>query len=311
MTVVCGTDFSADAGRAAQTAVGLARPAGDELILVHAMELPVADADDSALRTELEEKLAKEARALGPDVRPALRTGKPDEVLVEVARRADARLLVVGSRGRSGAARWLLGSTADRLTRRSPVPLLVARGEPDRFREWALGTRALKILVCVDFEEATEAVVAAARNLCRGGPCSLHVAHAFERPVLPFTIRGPVHPAVQWAELERLVVRELTRLAADLAPERAQEQEERVHLLRGKPAQSLSRFAEEAQVDVMVVGTHGRHGLDRLLIGSVASGVLQRAPCPVFVTPLPQRPAVARIPDPEARPDEPAVPPPE
>lgn len=309
MVIVCGTDFSAGARQAAEIAVGLARPSDEEVVLVHAVELPVAAPDDSALRADVERKLAEEARALGPGVTPVVRVGIPHEVLVEEATRAEARLLVVASRGRSGSARWFLGSTADRLARSSPVPLLVTRGEPDGLRDWTRAARPLKVLVCVDFEEATDAVVAAARSLCSGGPCSIHVAHAFEEPVLPFTFRTPVHPSTQWAELERLVVRELTRLAADLAPKGPPH--ERVHLLRGKPVESLSRFAEEAHVDVMVVGTHGRHGLDRVLLGSVAAGLLQRAPCPVFVTPLPERPSVTQIPDPEARPDEPAVPPPE
>jgi nucleotide-binding universal stress UspA family protein len=63
------------------------------------------------------------------------------------------------------------------------------------------------------------------------------------------------------------------------------------HLKEGDPATEILRLAEERKVDVIVMGTHGRTGLGRLLMGSVAEQIVRKAPCPVLTVRLPQRQA--------------------
>lgn len=317
MAIVCGTDFSEDAKRAARASLGLAGPLGDEVLLVHAMELPtvafiageglvmppaVPPPNLERLKQELDEKLADEARRLGPHVKPVLAIGTPVEALMEEVRRYDARLLVVGSHGTTGAARWLLGSTADRLARSASVPLLVVRGDADRFVAWSQRRRPLKVLVCVDFQDATDSVVSTALSFCTGGDCTFHFAHSFEQTMSPFAVwggGGPSHPSTQSSELEHRVNDELARVAARIPSGTP----DRVHILRGKPAVALARFAREEHFDLIVCGTHSRHGLERMLLGSVAIGLLHRAPCPVVVAPIGPQP----LPRMEPRPEEEAT----
>lgn len=316
MAIVCGTDFSGEAKRAARAAIGIAGPGGDELVLVHAMELPtiaflagdglvvpppVPPPNTDALEKELLQKLTVEARALGPKVRPVLSIGAPEIALLEEVRRYGARLLVVGSHGASGAARWLLGSTADRLARSCPVPLLVVRGDANRFVEWSENRHRLKVLVAVDFDEGTETVISTALDLCRGGESDIHFAHSYVIPRAPFAFRDLAHPSTQFNVLEHRVLDELERLAS-----KTPVPTENIHLLHDKPAQALARLAEEEQFDVVVAGTHGRHGVERLFLGSVAVGLLHRAPCPVVIAPLgPQttRPSVPRPEEPRPEPE--------
>lgn len=308
MAIVCGTDFSEDARRAARAAVGLAGPAGDDVYLVHGLELPtitfiagdgvmvpptIPAPDNEQLRKEVLDKLEAEARSLGPRVKPVLSIGAPEVVLVEEAQRYQARLLVVGSHGASGAARVFIGSTADRLARSSPLPLLVVRGDAARFGEWAQRRRELRVLVCVDFEEATETVVGAALDLCRGGGCSLHLAHAIETPWPFLATTGRAQPAARLAELEGLVGEAM----ADLA-DRRQVPPDRVHILRGKPAAVLAKLAADEAFDLIVAGTHARRGIDRVLLGSVATGLLHRAPCPMLIAPISALPAHPSPPEP-------------
>lgn len=309
MAIICGTDFSEESRRALQAAVSLASARGEEVLLVHAMELPtvafiagegivmppaVPPPTLEAMRDELDRKLADEAKQAGGNVRPVLSIGAPELALLDEAKRYDARLIVVASHGhRSRAARWLLGSTADRLARSSPLPLLVVRGEATGFVDFTRTSRPMKVLVAVDFHEGTDHVIEAALLLCATGMCALHFAHSFEvpTPVSPFATRLPpsAHPATQHAELERLVQDELARLA-----ERTQGAKsgpapsDRMHLLHGKPASEVTRLAREEGFDLIVVGTHSRRGLERLLLGSVATGILHRAPCPVLVAPVPE-----------------------
>jgi universal stress protein A len=58
-------------------------------------------------------------------------------------------------------------------------------------------------------------------------------------------------------------------------------------VLKGTPYEELARFAEENKIDVIVIGTHGRKGLDRMLFGSTAEQVVRLAPCPVLTVRLP------------------------
>lgn len=309
VAIICGTDFSEESRRALQAAVSLAAARGEEVILVHAMELPTVAfiAGDGivmppavppptleSMRGQLDQKLGDEAHRAGENVRPVLSIGAPELSLLDEAKRYSARMIVVASHGhRSRASRWLLGSTADRLARSSPVPLLVVRGEAAGFVSFSKTSRPMKVLVAVDFEEGTSHVIEAALLLTATGMCALHFAHAFDRPspVTPFVTRLPssAHPSTQFAELERLVQDELARLAertqgtnAGPAPS------DRIHLLHGRPAAEIARLAREESFDLIVVGTHSRRGLERLLLGSVATGILHRAPCPVLVAPVPE-----------------------
>lgn len=59
-------------------------------------------------------------------------------------------------------------------------------------------------------------------------------------------------------------------------------------VLRGTPYEEISRFAEENKIDLIVIGTHGRKGLDRMLFGSTAEQVVRHAPCPVLTVRLPK-----------------------
>ena len=309
MAIICGTDFSEESRRALEAAVSLAGTRGEEVVLVHAMELPtvafiagegivmppaVPPPTLEAMRDELDKKLADDARRAGANVRPVLSIGAPELALLDEATRYAARLIVVASHGhRSRATRWLLGSTADRLARSSPLPLLVVRGEAKGFVDFTTTSRPMKVLVAVDFNEGTDHVIEAALLLCSAGMCALHFAHAFETPtpISPFVTRLPAtaHPATQYAELERLVQDELARLAEKTQGTNAgPAPSDRIHLLHGRPAVEITRFAREEGFDLVVVGTHSRRGLERLLLGSVATGILHRAPCPVLVAPVPE-----------------------
>lgn len=130
--IVVPTDFSVLAEQAWALAQELAHAAGSELVLAHvvsASRLPItrARAVPEAVRKwaidELEECAGK-ARAQGLKARVALRVGIPYEQLVALAREEGADLIVVGTHGRGGVGRAILGSVADRLVRLAPCPVL-------------------------------------------------------------------------------------------------------------------------------------------------------------------------------------------
>jgi nucleotide-binding universal stress UspA family protein len=143
-TILVPTDFSPDARAALDWAAALARHAGARLALVHAVapplwlgqeELAVDSvqaaqwAAEQAARSKLD-RLAQELGGLVSGV--SVEVGPPDVAVLDAARRAGADLIALGTRGRSGLAHVLLGSTAERVVRRAPVPVVVAKAPQER-----------------------------------------------------------------------------------------------------------------------------------------------------------------------------------
>jgi nucleotide-binding universal stress UspA family protein len=135
--IVVPTDFSACAEEAWGLAQRLARAVGAELVLAHVLveTVPYGDTPSTiqtheAARRWVEGALdswAAKARAAGLSVRVALRTGVPHEEIVALATDERADMVVIGTEGRGGVSRALLGSVADRVVRTAPCPVLTVR----------------------------------------------------------------------------------------------------------------------------------------------------------------------------------------
>jgi nucleotide-binding universal stress UspA family protein len=300
--IVCGTDFGERAARAAEIAAGIAVLRKEKLFLAHALQLPAVvyfagdpvfvsapelfKPDRAAMEKDAEGLLASEAKGLsertGAEVVPRLSIGPPDRVLLEVATDVKATLVVTGAQSRSGPARWVLGSTADRVARRSSSPVLVVRDESDGLLAWTKRKRPLRVGVGVNFEGSFPPVAALVQQLLAAGACELHWLHAFSFPAGSYYLREPVQPAMVEA---RAQLEPRTRKAMETLIREAKLPAGTLYLEEGKPATALTRLAEDEKLDLLVVGTHGRKGLERALLGSVALGVLHGAHCPVAVAP--------------------------
>ena len=141
-SIVVGTDFSVCAARAFAHAVSLAQLSGAKVHLVHVLLEPVQALDvaaalpypDVEVRKEWEQsarvKLDREVKAAekrGVTTTAEIRWGRPSDTIVEIAARQKASLIVLGTHGRSALERFLLGSTAERVLRLSPLPVLTVR----------------------------------------------------------------------------------------------------------------------------------------------------------------------------------------
>ena len=141
MTIIHPTDFSDAAQGAEQQAVRLARALSAELILLHVLvELPLAGMrlpgtpGNENIRARQRQEAEKALRArdsvireLGVAVRWIVREGAPAEAIVRAAVEERADLIVIGTHGRSGLDRLLIGSVADRVVRRAPCPVMTVR----------------------------------------------------------------------------------------------------------------------------------------------------------------------------------------
>lgn len=290
--IICGTDFSENASAAARVAAALAARMEKQLLLVH-----VAEQSDSRfvsverrkeVTAPLLEKLRAEAERLassGAQIEPLVLTnGWAEDAIVQITREREASLVVVSSVSKTAFDHWTIGSVSERIAEKSPAPTLVARAE-DSLLEWAEGKRALRILVAADFSATADAALHWANELRQFGECEITAGHIYWPPdeCKRFGL-GPCHSLTDAPpELQMAVEKALT--------ERVHEQlghTDTKILLRpswGRPDAPVIEMAKGAQADLLVVGSHQRHGLRRVWQTSSSRGVLHHAPMSVAVVP--------------------------
>ena len=277
--VVAATDFSEPAELGLAWAARIARTHGATLTLVHALAPPMPVADfaapplhvDQELRDSAENRLDEaldKAPLDGVEAETALRDGTPSQAVLDLVEEVDADLLVVGTRGLTGFRHLLLGSTAERIVQRSPVPVLSVHpgdGLPKH--------EPRTILVPTDFSLDAEAALDTAEK-------ALSLVEAETRVILLHVFHVPAEyrsygPAGSFFEFTEELSKTLRERMDELArPFRDQ----------GLSVETLVvvRKAEEHAVDLIAMGTHGRSGLAHLLLGSTAERVVQHADCPVL-----------------------------
>ena len=286
-TIVAALDFSPGSAAALVRAADLAERSGAALHLLHGDVLFRSSGDgapdaapSAALRVRVERFAAmalgldsNELDQLGPEV-SVVRDVTPSAAILRYASEVDADLLVVGTHGRSGVARLLLGSVAEALVAAAPCPVLTV---PKDAADTSPSAQA-PVLVAIDFSERSRAALAAGRALATlyGAPVELvHVV----RDAGPYPAFAPDILSVSDVDPdEAVVLRErLHRFAGgstDAPPVTC-------HVAYGAPSRAVPALAAERGAGVLVMGTHGRTGLARI-VGSVAEATLRRAPCPVL-----------------------------
>jgi nucleotide-binding universal stress UspA family protein len=135
------------------------------------------------------------------------------------------------------------------------------------------------ILVATDFSEHADRALAYAAELAVGLEAELRLLHAVSIPALGIPAMGVSYPAME----DSIVKEAKEALAALEVRYRGRVRIAGTHLEVGDPRDVIDRVAEETRADLIVMGTHGRRGLRRVLLGSVAEAVVRSAPCPVLI----------------------------
>ncbi len=209
-----------------------------------------------------------------PEVETA--PGPPDMVLARLAQERGAGLIVVGPPRRPE-----LGTTADRLLRRHDVPVLIVK-RGDRLPP-------ATVLAAVDLSQASERALTLGVRLVErlaGGPCSIELLFALH----PLELESSLH--FRPDRLKAFACEELDQLARRAAPQAAQTFERCLKV--GDAREAILEEAERRPADLILLGTHGRGGLERWILGSVASTVLRQAATNVLVIPSHDGPDEAR-----------------
>lgn len=287
-TIITATDFSAPSRHAAQRAAQLARSSGATLTLQHTVGGSALDdlrrwlADDSQAagaieadaRQRLEELAAELARAQGITVTTHLSIGHPVEQVIRHADEVDAGLVVTGTRGAGFFRGVVVGSTAERIAKRSSRPVLMVRQLPhEPYR---------RILVPVDFSPWSRSAIELARHVAP--QASLVLMHAVE---LPFEgkmrLAGVADDTVaRYRDAARREAQQrLHELAADsgLGADRV-----RLSTPGGAdPWMLIVQEEQEHDCDLVVIGRQGRHAVDEFLLGSTTRMVISEGAADVLV----------------------------
>lgn len=239
---------------------------------------------------QLEGALHGEVELTATEIQPTsvLRRGSAAAEIVGAAVAWSADLIVVGSRGHNALETMLLGSVAEEVIDRSPIPVLVARLP-----------RLRRMVVGVDGSPASTAAVDFVIDHLPGAEIEATVVDVAP-PAYPWWLGlGAADPRTYELVLEASeAVRQNETIAADAATRRfAHARFDTRHLRRaGDAADEIVHAAEDVGADTIVVGSRGQTGVVRMIVGSVARQVLRHAPQSVLVV-HPDRPAAAPHPD--------------
>jgi len=192
----------------------------------------------------------------------------------------------MATHGRSGLGRWLYGSVTDEVLRHANVPVFLVPAMVAR--PWP-ADRPPRILASLDGSALAQEVVNPASDLAAALGAELVLVRVAELPVYPIGPFGEPYaytsydPSAAIAEANAY----LEGIAATL---RQRGHNVTLEIPTGFPSQEIATVARERQVDVIAMATHGRGGLARLVLGSVATGTLQRTSVPMVLV----RPSVLR-----------------
>ena len=301
-TILVPTDRSACAERAYGSAAGLAARTGAELRVVHVSEFGHDTSGDLSPVTwddvAQDLRLPAGRRPLnGPVHIEEIETALPAaEALLDDARRHDADLIVMGTNGRRGLTRMVLGSVAAEVVRAAECPVLTVPCHD--------APQDGPVLVPVDFSAGSREALRHAKALAADRGVALHVLHVVEWPSSP----PPYLANLRFPHIREILRSARVELDAFVAATPGPDVATTVYVQAGGfVGRSIVEVARSIGASLVATATQGRTGLDRLLLGSVTESVLRAAPCPVLTVRAGARGLVAGVSD-EAAERAPALP---
>ena len=228
----------------------------------------------SHIQRALEE--ARHLLAGAPEPRFRTRKGHAAEEILEEAASGDYDLVVVGARGRRGITRFLLGSTAERIARHAPVPVLIVRGARDAME---------RVLVCTAGKEPGLAAVKCGGQVAHLIGAQVTVLHVMSqiagRPVLPpdalEDLEAPAQTLMEHHTPEGICLEEAMDILTGL------EVPARPLVRHGPVVEEILDEARQGAYDLLVIGAHATAGLMGLLLDDIAHQIISHADRPILV----------------------------
>lgn len=286
--ILCPIDFSEFSTRAYRHALSLAQHYRAKLLALHVIELwryPYADygatAGDYANfcralhkggKEQLQEFVKKNPHdEIQPEL--AVHEGRAPDSILSFAQAQKIDLIVMGTHGRRGFDRLMLGSATDRVMREAHCPVLavcqppresVSSGEKGHYVH-----HLSRILLCTDFSESSQRALEYAISVTEEYDAELTLMHVVEQVPSRATKEEVIETSGK--ELDKLI-----------PAEKRKTHKIRTAVRIGKPYQRIIEYAKEVSADLITMGVRGAGALDRAVFGSTTYRVIQLGPCPVL-----------------------------
>jgi len=287
--ILCPIDFSEFSITAYHHALSLAEHYRAKLVAQHIVELKRYLSFGFAASAGLYEEFCRAVRESGKEqlqefikdhpgdaIQPELVTqmGTASDSILAFAQAQKTDLIVMGTHGRRGYDRLMLGSVTDRVMRRAPCPVLAVRMPPhdssaeskDRGHVHHLN----RILFCADFSENSERALDYAISATMEYDAELTLLHVLEEAPTPARMEEAI--ALATKQLDKLI-----------PPEGRKTLKIKTAVRMGKPYQQIIQLALQEQIDMVTMGVRDRGALDLAVFGSTTYRVIQLGPCPVLV----------------------------
>ncbi len=297
--ILCPIDFSEHSQRALRFAALLARSFGSQITLLHVNDplLVAATAflpdqrPEEDTKTELHRLLKDAMTGDQPsvaDVTTLVTEGEPAEEIVRTADAYDIDLIVMGTHGLGGYRKLLIGSTTERVLRRTFIPVAtVPLAESTFSLEESLRPGAGSVVAAVDFTEPSRQAARVAADIATRLELSLVLLHVLkpQRMLAKWREQAAVHDKSSMAHARQ----QLEELAASLGLTGAQ-----TLVVTGHPAEDIASAAIQRKASLIAMGLSGEGGWFAPSPGSIASHTLRLAPMPILVVPSSNDAASAR-----------------
>jgi len=297
--VLVAIDFSAPSLEAIEAALPLIKHFEADLHLVHVFEPDYPASSMAAIplavaELEVGQRVRRRLQDVAKDYSVPLRRenihamkGRPFEEICRLAQKIDIDLIVIATRGNTGLKHLVLGSTAERVVRYSPCPVLVVRGSDAKKKPAQQLATFGKILVPVDFSECSMKGLGYAKALARELKAKMILLHSI---ALQYYIASD-----EYARYDLPLLMEQTENVAKQQMRDLVQQinwngiEIETSIQIGHAGQEICAEASDRKVDLIAISTHGRTGFKHVLLGSTAEYVVRHASCPVLVVPSRER----------------------
>jgi nucleotide-binding universal stress UspA family protein len=280
-SILVPTDGSPGSERAFEVAVTLA---GNHGATVHVLAVvnehgPTDDSwdyDGDSPAEAFIEAQADRVDTSGLTVTPVVREGAVHQEILDYADEADIDLVAMGTHGRTGVRRFLLGSVTEKVVRLADVPVLSVKADAEP------GTVSFDdILLPTDGSSGAEAAIDPAGALASETDATVHLVSVVDTRSLGIDVGSTVI-----VDKLEAVATEAVGTASDRLSELGVGTVETA-VAHGVPYRALLDAIEDTDADLVVIGTHGRTGIDRYLLGSVAEKLVRTSPVPVMTVRAP------------------------
>lgn len=284
--VMVGVDFSKDSDASLSAALQIAALHEADVYAVHIIDsrpednlLNPAVEHQQTILDALNARLIRVAEKSIPSFDKArlhgvLRTGRPAEELITTADEKNADVVVVGNRGRGLIQRTLLGSVASSLVRRLKRPLIVTRG-------WEQGPEK-RVLAAVDLGDDSVRVIRVAADWAKRIGAPLDVLYAWEIAGLSDSYSAIA--GLPGRDVDRNAIHDARARIGQLVEEvLGPDNDATLHVRAGLAVYEILGAIDRDEYGLVVLGSHGRRGLSKMLLGNTAEQVVERASCSVLV----------------------------